>query len=217
MDYVPSRRNGENWRFFSSAQSAISPRFKHRARSKCLNLPCVTSVVSGWLVAPDRAPFLIGATPASCESRVATSALARGETDICLQVGRARQLVDSIDDHRAAGAQELFLAILIQFPARKRPAGGQAAEAIRQLTGHDESLRRHLAALAPVGPTQVSQPGTGAGRRPSTGRETRRLDRGKKWDKMGLFRGLHSHPPSLGAQLLRPRKGPWRQVLRTPK
>ena len=69
MVYVPSGRNGESWRFFSGAQSAISRRFKHRARSETFNLPCVASVGSGWLVAPNRAPFLIGATPASCESR----------------------------------------------------------------------------------------------------------------------------------------------------
>src|SRR6516165_8794875 len=76
---VPSERNGVNWRFFSTAQSAISRRFKHRARSESINLPCVTSVGSGWLVAPNRAPFFIGATHASCELQVASSALARGE------------------------------------------------------------------------------------------------------------------------------------------
>jgi hypothetical protein len=58
------------------------------------------------------------------------------------------------------------------------------------------SLRRHCAALAPVGPTHSSQPGTEAGRRPSKGRGTRRRDRGTKWDKMGLFRGV-ARPPSI--------------------
>ena len=68
-DLVQSQRNGENWRFSSSAQSAISRRFKHRARSKTFNLPCVASVGSDWLVAPNRAPFFIRATHASCELR----------------------------------------------------------------------------------------------------------------------------------------------------
>src|SRR5262249_14015192 len=77
-----SQRNGENWRFLSSAQSAISRRFKHRARSETFNLPCVASIGSGWLVAPNRGPFFIGATPASCELQVARSASVRGERDI---------------------------------------------------------------------------------------------------------------------------------------
>jgi hypothetical protein len=82
---VPYQRNGENWRFFSSAQSAISRRFKHRARSEPFNLPCVASMGFGWLVAPNRAPLFIGATPASRELQVARSAPARGERDISFQ------------------------------------------------------------------------------------------------------------------------------------
>ena len=78
-------RNGENWRFFSSARSVISRLFKHHAGSETYDLPCVASVGSGWLVASDRAPFFTGATPASCELQVARSVLARGETDIALQ------------------------------------------------------------------------------------------------------------------------------------
>ena len=67
--HVRSQRNGENWRFFSSAQSAISRRFKHRTRSESFNLPCVASAGCGWRAAPYRAPFFIGATQASCEFR----------------------------------------------------------------------------------------------------------------------------------------------------
>jgi hypothetical protein len=63
-------------------------------------------VGSGWLVAPNRAPFFIGATPASCELRVARSALARGETEISLQ-GDARAY-DGLQVHNrvALEAQE---------------------------------------------------------------------------------------------------------------
>jgi hypothetical protein len=83
--YGRSRRNGKNWRFFSGAQTAVSRLFRHRARSELSNLPCVASMGSGWLVAPYRAPFFIGAPPASSELQAARSALARGETDISLQ------------------------------------------------------------------------------------------------------------------------------------
>jgi hypothetical protein len=54
--------------FFRVPEAAVSRAFKHRARSEPFKLPCVAFMGSGWLVAPYRAPFFIGATPASCDS-----------------------------------------------------------------------------------------------------------------------------------------------------